>query len=107
MAIGPTVTCGRRARLAGRSCQTDLVPPRFYLLSDVAEILNVTLVQARALVVSGELPAIQVGGRGTWRVEATELEAYIQRKYEETRRKVEARRRAVAAGTSQPEDELD
>lgn len=82
------------------------MPPRFYLLSDVAEILNVTLVQARALVISGELPAIQVGGRGTWRVEATELEAYIQRKYEETRRKVEARKGAVSAGR-QPSDDLD
>jgi excisionase family DNA binding protein len=80
------------------------VPPRFYLLADVAEVLNVTTVQARALVQSGELPAIQVGGRGQWRIEATELEAYIQRKYEETRAKVEARRRSIAAGA--PEDDL-
>jgi excisionase family DNA binding protein len=63
------------------------VPPRFLLLTDVAEQLNVSLVQARALVTSGELPAIQVGGRGQWRIEATELEAYIQRKYAETRQK--------------------
>jgi prophage regulatory protein len=63
------------------------VPPRFLLLTDVAEQLNVSLVQARALVTSGELPAIQVGGRGQWRIEATELEAYIQRKYAETREK--------------------
>jgi excisionase family DNA binding protein len=83
------------------------VPPRFYLLSDVAEILNVTPVQARALVTSGELPAIQIGGRGAWRIEASELEAYIQRKYEETRRKVEARRRALTDGTVPPEDDLD
>ena len=61
------------------------MPPRFLLLTDVAEQLNVSLVQARALVTSGELPAIQVGGRGQWRIEATELEAYIQRKYAETR----------------------
>ena len=80
------------------------MPPRFYLLADVAEVLNVTTVQARALVQSGELPAIQVGGRGQWRIEATELEAYIQRKYEETRAKVEARRRSIAAGA--PEDDL-
>ncbi len=89
------------------ACHTGDVSPRFYLLSDVAEILNVTPVQARALVVSGELPAIPVGGRGAWRVEATELEAYIQRKYEETRRKVEARKRAVAAGTPPRDDDLD
>ena len=73
------------------ACQTLLVPPRFLLLTDVAEQLNVSLVQARALVTSGELPAIQVGGRGQWRVEATELEAYIQRKYAETRAKTRAR----------------
>jgi excisionase family DNA binding protein len=72
------------------------VPPRFYLLADVAEILNVTPVQARALVTSGELPAIQVGGRGQWRIEATELEAYIQRMYAETRQRIDERRRTSA-----------
>jgi len=65
--------------------------PRFLLLADVAEILNVSPVQARALVVSGELPAIKVGGRGQWRIETTELEAYIQRKYAETRALIEQR----------------
>ena len=67
-------------------------------------MLNVTTVQARALVQSGELPAIQVGGRLQWRVEATELEAYIQRKYAETKAKIEARRRAVAAGAPGSDD---
>lgn len=67
------------------------MPPRFLLLTDVAEVLNVSLVQARALVTSGELPAIQVGGRGQWRIEASELEAYIQRKYAESRQKTRAR----------------
>ena len=37
---------------------------RFLTLADVAEILNISATQARALVRSGELPAIQVGGRG-------------------------------------------
>ena len=32
-----------------------------------------------------DLPAIQVGGRHVWRVEATELEKYIQRMYAQTR----------------------
>ena len=66
------------------------MPPRFLLLADVAEILNVSAIQARALVTSGELPAIKVGGRGQWRIEASELEAYIQRKYAETRARVRA-----------------
>lgn len=59
--------------------------PRFLLLSDVCEILNISSNQAYALVRSGDLPAIRIGGRGQWRVEATELEAFIQRMYAETR----------------------
>lgn len=62
--------------------------PRFLTLADVTEVLNVSLPQARALVRSGDLPAIQVGGRGVWRVEASELEAYIQRLYAQNRSRV-------------------
>lgn len=61
------------------------VPPRFLQLADVAEVLNISSAQTYALVRSGELPAIKVGGRGQWRVEATELEDYIQRMYAQTR----------------------
>ncbi|MFD2839815.1 helix-turn-helix domain-containing protein [Populibacterium corticicola] len=64
--------------------------PRFLTLADVSEILNVSSTQAYALVRSGELPAIQVGGRGQWRVEASELEAYIQRGYKLTQEKVQS-----------------
>ncbi|WGW10684.1 helix-turn-helix domain-containing protein [Saxibacter everestensis] len=60
------------------------VEVRFLPLTDVAAILNVSGAQARALVRSGELRAIKVGGRGQWRVEKTELENYIQRMYEQT-----------------------
>jgi excisionase family DNA binding protein len=65
------------------------VSGRFLQLSDVAEILNISASQAYALVRSGELPAIKIGGRGQWRVEATQLEAYIERAYTETRAFVE------------------
>jgi excisionase family DNA binding protein len=58
---------------------------RFLQLGDVAEILNISSSQTYALVRSGELPAIKIGGRGQWRVERNELEAYIQRAYEQTR----------------------
>ena len=54
---------------------------RFLQLTEVSEILNISAAQAYALVRSGELPAIKVGGRGQWRVETTELENYIQRMY--------------------------
>jgi excisionase family DNA binding protein len=63
--------------------------PRFLLLSDVAEVLNTSSKQVYALVRTGELPAIKIGGRGQWRVEASELEKYIQRMYDETRQFVE------------------
>ncbi len=66
------------------------MPPRFLQLADVAEILNISAAQTYALVRSGELPAIKVGGRGQWRVEASELETYIQRMYSETRDFVQA-----------------
>jgi excisionase family DNA binding protein len=62
-----------------------LVAPRFLRLSDVAEILNTSSNQVYALVRSGDLPAIKIGGRGQWRVEETELETYIQRMYVQTR----------------------
>jgi excisionase family DNA binding protein len=66
------------------------MPPRFLQLADVAEVLNISSAQAYALVRSGELPAIKIGGRGQWRVEASELEGYIQRMYAETRQFVDA-----------------
>jgi excisionase family DNA binding protein len=66
------------------------VPPRFLTLPDVAEQLNISAAQAYALVRSGDLPAIKVGGRGQWRVEASELETYIQRMYAQTREFVDS-----------------
>jgi excisionase family DNA binding protein len=58
---------------------------RFLTLADTAEVLNVSASQAYALVRSGELPAIKVGGRGQWRVERQKLESYIERMYDQTR----------------------
>lgn len=63
---------------------------RFIQLAEVSEILDISAAQAYALVRSGDLPAIKVGGRGQWRVEASELEAYIQRMYDQTRSFVQA-----------------
>ncbi|GAA1407801.1 hypothetical protein AUR04nite_13840 [Glutamicibacter uratoxydans] len=54
-------------------------------MEDVAEELNVKLPQVRALVKSGELKAIQIGGRGMWRVEREALEEYIQQRYAQAR----------------------
>lgn len=60
-------------------------PPRFYSLSDVAEVLNISVKQAYALVRRGDLVAIKVGGRGQWRVEHSELEKYIGDAYLSTK----------------------
>ncbi len=57
---------------------------RFVPLSDVAEMLSISASQAYALVRSGDLRAIKVGGRGQWRVEISEIESYIDRSYEAT-----------------------
>jgi excisionase family DNA binding protein len=59
---------------------------RFLTLADTAEILNISASQAYALVRTGELRAIKIGGHGHWRVERVVLEAYIEAKYEEARR---------------------
>lgn len=60
------------------------VEPRFYTLDQVATYLNVSRPQAYALVRSGELPAIKLGGRGVWRVDVRQLESYIERLHDET-----------------------
>jgi excisionase family DNA binding protein len=67
----------------------DLSMPRFLTLADVAEELQISSSQTYALVRSGELPAIQIGGRGQWRVEQVVLDQYIQDKYAQTRRLIE------------------
>lgn len=66
------------------------MPKRFLQLADVAEVLDISAAQTYALVRSGDLPAIKVGGRGQWRVEASELEGYIERMYAQTREFVRA-----------------
>ena len=63
---------------------------RFLTLNDVAEILNISMSQTRALVRTGELPAIQIGGRQQWRVEREELENYIRRGYARTAESIRA-----------------
>ena len=85
--LGEAVACG---------WHTDDVARRFIPLTEVSEILDISAAQAYALVRSGDLPAIKVGGRGQWRVETVELEAYIQRMYAETRGLVNMRTESTA-----------
>lgn len=58
--------------------------PRFLRLSDVAEILNISAAQTYALVRSGELRGMKIGGRGQWRVERDQLEAFIKKAHDDT-----------------------
>lgn len=60
-------------------------PLRFLTLQQVAEELNTTPSTIRALIASGELPAIQIGGRGQWRIERSKLEDYIAGAYTRAR----------------------
>lgn len=55
--------------------------PKFVPLEYVMDELSISKSQAYALVRSGDLRAIQVGGRSQWRVSLDELEAYIERCY--------------------------
>jgi excisionase family DNA binding protein len=78
------------------------VEPRFYTLEDVATILNVRVAQVYALVRSGELPAVKIGGRGVWRVDRQQLESYIDRLHEETA--AWARAHPLSGSDDLPED---
>lgn len=64
--------------------------PRFLTIEQVAEELNVSPVQVRSLVKSGELRGIQVGGRGVWRIGANDVEDYIAQAYRRTAERIAA-----------------
>jgi excisionase family DNA binding protein len=59
-------------------------PLRFLTLRQVAEELNTRDSTIRALIRSGELQALQIGGRGQWRIERAKLEDYITAAYART-----------------------
>ena len=85
---------------------SDPGPPgrRFLQLADVAEVLNISSAQVYALVRNGDLPAIKIGGRGQWRVEVSELEAYIARMYAQTRDFVTTHRFGRSAEDGEDDD---
>lgn len=58
--------------------------PRFVPLEHVQAELSISYAQALALVRSGELRAIKVGGRGQWRVSLDAFEDFIEERYAET-----------------------
>lgn len=63
---------------------------RFLTLEQVAEELNVGVPLVRSLVKTGELRAMQVGGRRVWRVGAADVEDYIESAYQATAERIAA-----------------
>jgi excisionase family DNA binding protein len=77
---------GIRGYNRGMSEEVGAIEPRFLTLDEVAQYLSISGPQAYSLVRSGDLPAMKIGGRGVWRVDRRQLEAYIERVHEDTRK---------------------
>lgn len=75
------VPTGRSAVDSAESSSPLSAAVRFVPLDYVEKTLSISKSQAYALVRTGDLRAIRIGGRNQWRVELTELEAYIKRAY--------------------------
>lgn len=58
---------------------------RFYTIPEVGEQLNVSVAQVRALLATGDLEGVQIGGRAQWRIENRKLDEYIDRLYQAQR----------------------
>ena len=56
--------------------------PRFLTIEDVALELATSKSQIYALLRSGDLKGIQIGGRSQWRIERVKLEEYITEAYQ-------------------------
>lgn len=64
--------------------------PRFLTISQVAEELAVGAPTVRQLIRSGELRALQIGGRGIWRIAVKDVEDYIEQAYRVTAERIAA-----------------
>jgi len=53
-------------------------------MGQVGEILNTSNAQVYALVRSGSMRAIKIGGRGQWRIGTEDLESYLEQAYRDT-----------------------
>lgn len=77
-----------------------VAPRRFLTIEQAAEELNVNPNQIRALLRSGELRGIQVGGRGVWRIGSADVEDYIAEAYRRTAER-------IAAGELKDDDQIE
>jgi len=79
---------------------------RFLTLDEIAEDLASSRAQVYALVRSGDLPALKIGGRGQWRVDRTAFEDWVTRTAASTAAWVQ--RNPLNAGeTSEAEQQAD
>lgn len=60
----------------------------FLTIADTAELLNVAESTIRKMIKSGELPAVQIGSRGLWRISPESIDEYIAESYKKTRASV-------------------
>nr|WP_300339333.1 helix-turn-helix domain-containing protein [Actinomyces sp.] len=60
----------------------------FLTIADVAERLQLSTQAVRALILSGDLPAIQVGARKLWRIPEDAFDEYVERQLASTRQMV-------------------
>lgn len=60
--------------------------PRFLRIRDVALELDTSETQVFALLRSGELAGIKIGGRGVWRVERSKFEEWIAERYRQAQK---------------------
>lgn len=75
----------RRTPLAHNRGMTAAGAPRelgrFLTIADVADVLNISALEATHLVTSGQIPAIRVGTHRHWRIERPLLDAFIEAQY--------------------------
>lgn len=70
--------------------EESMKPSRFLTVEQVAHELNVGEPLIRAMLRTGDLRGIQVGGRGLWRIGAADVELYIEAAYRRTAEKMSA-----------------
>lgn len=68
---------------------------KFLTIAEVAENLQLSAQAVRTLILSGDLPAIQVGARHLWRVPESAFDGYVERQLEATRAMVAAGQRST------------
>lgn len=64
--------------------------PRFLTIEQAADELNVKVSLIRNLIKTGEMRALQVGGRGVWRIGRQDIEDYVTEAYRRTAERIAA-----------------